>query len=295
MPKRIHSRFKRMKGSIKMIHADMKRKMEIARSKVLNAIKEHGGTTLLSTGITGDDARMAKAAIDAGARMIEPNHPAVVLARGYKGVTSMHKAEQIRHEIPVSEMAKVTSGVRAVVGPDIYITVGVPGGFTEIIPTILTDEDFKLMSVSGADGLHVHKTSLEDLAEVVEKAHYYGLLIDAYIGRSTDLHPFGIPADTPEEVAKVAQGMEKIGVDFIGLMTGMSYEGIAAGEIPVVIKERLRALVETVSVPTLAEGGINVVNQKAFKNTGVNILVVGTAIDDMAGNAVKEAVKSFLP
>lgn len=277
-----------------MIHADMKRKMEIARLKVMNAIKEHGGTTLLSTGITGDDARMAKAAVDAGAKMIEPNHPAVVLARGYKGITNMHKAELFRHEIPMSEMAKVTSGIRAVVGPDIYITVGIPGGFTELIPTFITDDDFRLMSVSGADGLHIHKTSLEDLAEVVKKAHYYGLLVDAYIGRSTDLHPFGIPADTPEEVARVAGEMEKIGVDFIGLMTGMSYEGVAAGEIPDIIRERLKALVETVKVPTLAEGGINVQNQKAFRNTGVNILVVGTAIDDMAGNAVKEAVKTFL-
>ncbi|HWR62655.1 MAG TPA: histidine biosynthesis protein [Clostridia bacterium] len=277
-----------------MIHADMKRKMEIARLKVMNAIKEHGGTTLLSTGITGDDARMAKAAVDAGAKMIEPNHPAVVLARGYKGITNMHKAELFRHEIPISEMAKVTSGIRAVVGPDIYITVGIPGGFTELIPTVIADDDFRLMSVSGADGLHIHKTSLEDLAEVVEKAHYYGLLIDAYIGRSTDLHPFGIPADTPEEVARVAGEMEKIGVDFIGLMTGMSYEGVAAGEIPEIIRERLKALVEAVKVPTLAEGGINVQNQKAFRNTGVNILVVGTAIDDMAGNAVKEAVKTFL-
>lgn len=278
-----------------MIRADMKRKMDIARLKVINAIKGHGGTTLLSTGITGDDARMAKAAVDAGVKMLEPNHPAVLLARGYKGITSMHKAELFRHEIPMSEMAKVTSGVRAVVGPDIFITVGIPGGFTELIPTILADDDFKLMSASGADGLHTHKTSLEDLGELVEKAHYYGLLVDAYIGRSTDLHPFGIPADTPEEVAKVAKEMERIGTDFIGLMTGMSYEGVAAGEIPEIIRERLKALVETVKVPTLAEGGINVINQKAFKNTGVNILVVGTAIDDMAGNAVKEAVKAFLP
>lgn len=278
-----------------MIKADMKRKMELAKQKVLKAIELHEGTTILSTGITGDDARMAKAAIDAGVRMLEPNHPAVVLARGYKGITSMHKAEQLRHEIPISEMAKVTSGIRQVAGQDIYITVGIPGGFTEVMPTILTDEDFKLMSLSGADGLHVHKTCLEDLAELVEKAHKYGLLVDAYIGHPNDLHPFGIPAETPEDVAKVAIEMEKIGVDFIGLMTGMSYEGTAAGEIPQVIKDRLKALVESVSVPTLAEGGINVVNQNAFRNTGVNILVVGTAIDDMAGNAVKEAVKTFLP
>ena len=277
-----------------MIHADMERKMEIARKKVLDAIELDHGCTLLSTGITGDDARFAKAAVDAGARLLEPNHPAVALARGHKGVTKMHDAEQIRHEIPISEMASVTHGVRQVVGPDIYITVGIPGGFTEVVPTILKDEDFKLMSDAGADGLHIHKTSLEDLGDVIEKAHFYGLLVDAYIGRKSDLHPFGIPAETPEEVAKTAIEMEKIGADFIGLMTGMSYEGVAAGEIPDLIKVRLKALIESVNVPTLAEGSINAVNQKAFRNTGVNILVVGTAMDDMAENAVKQAVGSFL-
>ena len=51
-----------------MITADMQRKMKIARKKVWDAIEQHGGTTLLSTGITGDDARMAKASVDAGAR-----------------------------------------------------------------------------------------------------------------------------------------------------------------------------------------------------------------------------------
>lgn len=277
-----------------MIKADMKRKMDIARKKVLDAIELHGGTTLLSTGITGDDVRMAKAAIDAGAKMIEPNHPARVLATGLRGITSMHEAEKIRHEISVSEMAQVVRGVRQVAGDSIYITAGIPGGFTEVMPTILRDEDFLLMSTYGADGLHVHKTSLEDLEELVAKAHKYGLLVDAYIGHPDDLHPFGIPAETPAEVAEVAVQMEKLGVDFIGLMTGMSYEGVAAGEIPLVIKERLEAMVNAVKVPTLAEGGINASNKEAFKNTGVNILVIGTAIDDMASDAVKSAVKSFV-
>lgn len=85
------------------------------------------------------------------------------------------------------------------------------------------------------------------------------------------MHTFGIPARTPEEVASVAKRMQEIGVDMIGLMTGMSYEGVAAGDIPQMIKDRLRALVGAVDVPTLAEGGINLANAKAFKDTGVNI------------------------
>lgn len=46
--------------------------------------------------------------------------------------------------------------------------------------------------------------------------------------------------------------------------------------------------------PTLAEGGINLDNFKAFKDTGVNILVIGTSIDKMAGKAVAGAVQDFL-
>ena len=277
-----------------MFENDMKRRMMFAMEKVYKAIEKGNGHTILSTGITGDDARMAKAAVDGGVTMLEPNHPAVVLARGYKGVSSMHEAEKIRHEITVDQMAEVTHGVRNVVGKDIYITVGIPGGFTETVPTPLKDEDFLKMAGAGADGLHTHKSSLNDLEELVKSAHKYGLCVDAYIGLPTDRHTFGIAAEKPEEVAKVAKSMESIGVDMIGMMTGMSYEGIEAGQIHPELKERICAMVEAVKVPTLAEGGINLDNFKAFKDTGVNILVIGTAIDGMAGKAITAAVEDFL-
>lgn len=277
-----------------MFENDMKRRMMFAMEKVYKAIEKGNGHTILSTGITGDDARMAKAAVDGGVTMLEPNHPAVVLARGYKGVSSMHEAEKIRHEITVDQMAEVTHGVRNVVGKDIYITVGIPGGFTETVPTPLKDEDFLKMARAGADGLHTHKSSLNDLEELVKSAHKYGLCVDAYIGLPTDRHTFGIAAEKPEEVVKVAKSMESIGVDMIGMMTGMSYEGIEAGQIHPELKERICAMVEAVKVPTLAEGGINLDNFKAFKDTGVNILVIGTAIDGMAGKAITAAVEDFL-
>lgn len=277
-----------------MIYNDMKRKMAFSMAKVQKAIEKGNGHTILSTGITGDDARLAKAVVDVGVTMLEPNHPALVLARGYKGITSMHEAEKVRHEIQVSQMAEVTHGVRSVVGNDIYITVGIPGGFTEVVPKILTDQDFIQMSTAGADGLHTHKSSLEDLEALVKKAHSFGLCVDAYIGLPTDLHTFGISAEKPEEVAQVARQMEEIGTDMIGIMTGMSYEGVEAGKIPQVLKERVCALVEAVKVPTLAEGGINLTNCQAFHDTGVNILVVGTSIDKMVEKAAQDAVKDFL-
>lgn len=278
-----------------MIKGDMKIKRERALQKVWNAVEIHGGTTLLSTGITGDDARMARAAVAAGARLLEPNHPAVVLARGLYGAKDMHKAEAVRHKLPLDEMLKVVSGVRNAVGEDIFITVGIPGGFTEKQPIILEDKDFYDIARAGADGLHTHKTTFEDLKEWVTKAHEYGLLVDAYIAHPDDKHLLGIPAKTPEEVSKTAQTMEQIGIDMIGMMTGMTYEGVSAGEIHPMIKERVLAMVDSVKrVPTLAEGGINLDNYRAFKGTGVNIIVVGTSFDQLAANAVSGAVKQYI-
>lgn len=277
-----------------MYKNDMKLKIKRGLEKVNKAIESHNGCTLLSTGITGDDARMAKAAVEAGAKMLEPNHPAWALARGYHGVKSMHEAEKIRYEVTVDDMAMVTRGIRNVVPEDVFITVGIPGGFTELMPVKITEEDLEKIALAGADGLHIHKSSLDDLEEVVNMAHKYGLLVDAYIAHPEDQHLFGIPAETPEEVAEVAKAMENIGVDMIGLMTGMSYEGVKAGEIHPHIKLRLEALVSAVDTPTLAEGGINPNNFKAFKETGVNILVVGTAIDDLAREAVKKGIRTFI-
>lgn len=277
-----------------MIYNDMQQKMRLSMEKVHKAIEEGNGHTILSTGITGDDARLAKAVCDVGVKMIEPNHPALALARGYKGVTTMHDAELVRHEIRIEQMAEVTQGVRNVVGNDIYISVGVPGGFTETVPKILSDEDFILISKSGADGLHTHKSVIQDLEALVKKAHQYGLCVDAYIGMPTDRHTFGISAETPEEVAKVAKQMEAVGTDMIGMMTGMSYEGVKAGEIHPQLAERLQAMVEAVKVPTLAEGGINLTNFQAFTDTGVNILVIGTSIDKMVEKAAQDVVTSFL-
>lgn len=277
-----------------MILNDMNLKRARSMEIVHKAIEKGHGHTILSTGITGDDARLAKAAVEAGATMLEPNHPAVVLARGHRGITVMHDAENFRHEISIEQMAEVTRGVRAVVGEDIYITVGIPGSFTERKPVILTDLDMEIMSLAGANGIHCHKSCIEDLEDVVTLAHKYGLCVDAYIGLPTDRHIFGLPAEKPEDVVRVAKQMESVGTDMIGMMTGMSYEGVEAGQIPAVLKERLCAMVETVKVPTLGEGGINLTNYRAFKETGVNILVIGTSIDKMVEKACKDAVNDFL-
>ena len=114
------------------------------------------------------------------------------------------------------------------------------------------------------------------------------------IGLPADRHIFGLSTKTPEDVRRVAKQMEDVGTDMICMMTDMSCEGVEAGQIPTVLKERLCAMVETVKVPTLGEGGINLTNYQAFKDTGGNILVIGTSIDKMVEKAAKDAIGSFL-
>ena len=57
-----------------MFQNDMDRKMQFSMDKVKRALEKGNGHTILSTGITGDDARMAKAVVDAGVSMLEPKH-----------------------------------------------------------------------------------------------------------------------------------------------------------------------------------------------------------------------------
>ena len=53
----------------------------------------------------------------------------------------MHAAEQIRHEISTTQMAEAVNGIRNVIPDDVFITVGIAGGFTETIPVPVTEED----------------------------------------------------------------------------------------------------------------------------------------------------------
>lgn len=277
-----------------MIKGDMEQKRRLSMQIIQDAIKAHHGTTIAFTGMVGDDARIGLAAVEAGARILEPNHGDYAMAIGFMGVKSMNETVPVRDLIPVEEMAKVVKGVRNVVGPGIYICVGTPGSFTAPHPVVFKEEHGMMLSLAGANGLHTHKSTLEDLRDIVDIAHYCGLLVDAYIAHPKDQHIFGIPAETPAEVAKTAEEMEAIGVDMIGLMTGMSYQGASAGEISQSAKERLQALIKAVKVPTIAEGGINLANYKTFIEMGVNILVVGTSINDAVKGAVRQVTETLL-
>ncbi|NYN06637.1 histidine biosynthesis protein, partial [Salmonella enterica subsp. enterica serovar Typhimurium] len=70
-------------------------------------------------------------------------------------------------------------GVGNVVPDDIFITVGIAGGFTETLPVPLSETEILEIARAGAYGLHTHKSDWDDLQDIVNLAHQYGLTVDA--------------------------------------------------------------------------------------------------------------------
>lgn len=248
----------------------------------------------MATGITADDCRIALASAKAGVRIIEVNHPSVCLSLGLFGVTTMREAEDNRHRLPLEEVIRKVRALRRVVDEDVYISVAVPGLFTEPIPIQLTKDDFVTLSRAGADGLHVHKANWEDLASIVTSAHESGLLVDAYISDSADKDCLGIPADSEADIRDCAAKMERLGVDCIGLMMGHSFKGENSEEFSAKALRRLKVLSDTVSVPVFAEGGITVNNIDSIKSTGAHVAVVGTFLDDAMKRAMTGAIDQLI-
>lgn len=54
-----------------MFKGDMNKKTRQSVTESERSITLHGGQTILSTGITGDDARLAKAVCEAGVKLLE--------------------------------------------------------------------------------------------------------------------------------------------------------------------------------------------------------------------------------
>ena len=84
-----------------MIRGDLEKKCEKGRVKIDKAVELNKGFTIMATGITADDCRIALASVNAGVRIIEVNHPSVCLSMGLYCVTTMRAAEENRHRRPL--------------------------------------------------------------------------------------------------------------------------------------------------------------------------------------------------
>ena len=288
-------------GGIQMMKGDMDLKIRQGRKKIEDAIKLHHGSTILAAGITSMVPGITGIAAEAaGAKMLEISQNGIALLQGLHGVKNRTEARKVSYQIPMSDMAKHTRGLRNVVSDDVFITISVPGVWTHTAPTPFFEEHALLLSYAGADGLHVHKSTVEDYHGIADLAHKYGMLIDAYISeppKNIDVHASsysGVPAATPKDIEARVKELEDAGADTIGLLTGKTYMGMKAGEISPQMEERLLALKSSAKVPTMVEGGITPDNAGGFKKLGVQILVVGTAFDDVVKDAVIKFIQKIL-
>ena len=264
------------------IEGDMELKRQNTMHVIQEAIKRHKACTLM---VYEEVPYLLKPFFDVGVRMFEVHAGSIYL--GKDQLTKPGSPLQLR--IENMHIA------RSILGDEAYITMPGYGTFTSTTPLPFTDEEALALSQAGASGCHTHKWRWNDLENLVKIAHRNGLVVDAYISHSKDEYfYYGIPADTPQEVSQVAGKMEKIGVDMIGILTGMTYQGLQAGGMSPELRKRIDALVNTTKVPTIIEGGITLENFKPFKETGAQILVVYTAFKDMIIESMKNAAKQIL-
>lgn len=265
-------------------------KRAAARDKLERILREQRPAFMLG-GIMATDMRITKAAFEAGVRIFEPNHPAMALQMGLQGVTTMNAAEEIRYLVPVSRMADAVRGIRAVCGDEVFITCACRGTFTERIPTAFTLDDALLLAHAGADCLHTHKSSLEDVEDITSIGHRAGLLVEAYITADDNL---GVSAPTLEALRDTVREFERIGVDLIGITTGMTYQGRSSSGFCPEYLERVKAFTATATAVKILEGGVRRENVGLVKDLGLDIFVVSTALDQAIASSARQAITDLI-
>lgn len=261
------------------------------RKEKLNSILQKQSPALMLGGIMATDMRIANAAYKGGCRIFESNHPAMALQMGLCGATTMNEAEAIRHLVPTSRMITAVEGLRSVLGEDIFITCAAAGTFTKAQPVPFTQEDALKLAYAGVDCIHSHKSTIEDIALLAEYCHNAGILCEAYISA---YDTFGVQAPTDELLLQAIKDYERVGVDILGLCTGMIYQGQGATGFSDECLHRIDLFIKNTHVVKALEGGIKPGNVGAVKKLGFDILVMSTALDNICQDATENAVREVL-
>lgn len=123
------------------------------------------------------------------------------------------------------------------------------------IPLIVNDRIDIALAI-GADGIHVGQSDMP--ANVARE-----LIGDKILG---------VSAATVEEARKA----EEDGADYIG--TGAVFQTSTKKDATSVSKEELKNIINSINIPVVAIGGINLENAEELKNTGINGFSVVSAI-----------------
>ncbi len=110
----------------------------------------------------------------------------------------------------------------------------------------------------GADGIHVGQDS--DFKSIIKNV--------------PDSMIVGVSVDTPQEAVEA----EEAGATYVG--AGAVYKTATKPEAPAIGPEQLKKIVQAVSIPVVAIGGINLTNLITVLNTGVHFIAVISAIND---------------
>ena len=138
------------------------------------------------------------------------------------------------------------------------------------VPLIINDRVDIALAID-ADGVHVGQSDMP--CDVTRRL----------IGEDKIL---GVSASTVDE----AQKAEKDGADYIG--TGAVFPTATKDDAPSVTKEELKEVVDSIEIPVVAIGGINLENAHKLVDTGIAGLSVVSAI--MSADNPKKASEELL-
>ncbi len=141
------------------------------------------------------------------------------------------------------------------------------------VPLIINDRVDVALAID-ADGVHVGQSDMP--CEVTRRL----------IGENKIL---GVSAATIEE----AQKAQKDGADYIG--TGAVFPTQTKDDAPSVTKQELKEIVDSIDIPVVAIGGINLENAHELVDTGISGLSVVSAImsSDNPKKSSEELLKIF--
>ena len=138
------------------------------------------------------------------------------------------------------------------------------------VPLIINDRVDVALAVD-ADGVHVGQSDMP--CDITREL----------IGENKIL---GVSAATIDEAKKA----EKDGADYIG--TGAVFPTSTKDDAPSITKKDLKNIVDSINIPVVAIGGINIENANELNNTGISGLSVVSAI--MSADNPKEASEKLL-
>jgi pentose-5-phosphate-3-epimerase len=282
-----------------------KLKLAIGREKVRAAIEADGGTTVYAAHLLPHTAPWLPGVLASGVRMLEITHGSIYFtqhpARRDVAFGGRYETLMASYGVPTSELAAAIARLRPALGSDIFLNVAAAGTFNQIGPARFDEEAAFALSQAGADGIHFHKSDVDELEELVRIAHAAGMTAESYVHRDLGpTHPFsymGLPAETPREVGAAVKALEKIGVDIVGIMFSVDpeyYSQVGATDrLPGDVRRRVKALVDAATGFTSVEGQITEGNARELRKLGANILVLGTQFDLAIQEAIGRVVREF--